>query len=368
MRGGFSPTAQQWADRLGNLKRTGSGSWNGSCPLCGGRDRFHVKEGQGRALVGCRGCLDGQRDPARFGELMRAVWGHDPRPPPKQTKRSAPSRPPQDLRGFALQLWRSAGDVPAAPDTPARRWLAGTGDHGPLWPLEWPWEVPLPAAVRWTPSVWWNRSVGAFVAALAPWTAWRAAWPAVPEPCGVQVVYVQADGEPARDREGKNKRNYGQASGAVCLIGTAAAGESVQTCEGVADGLALAARSPRPAAVLVGTGGYRADATRQGLSDAAHVEIWTDQDGPGVAAATDLAFGLDLIGVPVTARNVTWGKDPAAAGGPFPLVDGALLEVEAARAAAADGLPLGEARRQVNALLMEAAALDAADAGAGGAS
>ena len=61
----------------------------------------------------------------------------------------------------------------------------------------------------------------------------------------------------------------------------------------------------------------------------------------------------------MTSRIVTRGKDPAAAGGPFPLVDGALLDVEAARAAAADGLPLAEARRQVNALLMEAAALDA---------
>ena len=182
----------------------------------------------------------------------------------------------------------------------------------------------------------------------------------------MQLVYVAADGEPARDREGKNKRNYGPSSGAVCLIGTAAAGEAVQTCGGVADGLSLAARSPRPAAVLVGTGGYMADATRRGLNDAAHVEIWTDQDRPGAAAAAELAFGLDLIGVPVTARNVTRGKDPAAAGGTFPLVDGALLEIEAARAAAADGLPLGEARRQVNALLMEAAALDAADADAGG--
>ena len=67
-------------------------------------------------------------------------------------------------------------------------------------------------------------------------------------------------------------------------------------------------------------------------------------------------------GVQVTARTVTHGKDPAAAGGPFPVVDGALLDVEAARGAA-DGLPLAEARRQAAALLMEAAALDSADAG-----
>lgn len=268
-------------------------------------------------------------------------------PPPKP-------RPPQDLGGYALQLWRTAGDVPAAPDTPARRWLAGTGGHGPLWRLD----VPMPAAVRWIPSVWWDRDVGAFVAALAPLTAWRAAWPAAPEPCAVQLVYVAADGEPARDGDGLNKRTFGSAAGTACLIGTAAAGERVQVCEGVADGLSLGSRNPSPAVVLVGTAGYRADATRRGLSDAAHVEIWTDQDGPGVAAAADLAVGLDLSGVPVTRRIIKRGKDPAAAGGPFPMIDVEMMEIEARRAAAADGLPLAEALRQVAALLMEAASLD----------
>ena len=29
-------------------------------PLCNGRDRFHVTERQGKALIGCRKCMDGQ--------------------------------------------------------------------------------------------------------------------------------------------------------------------------------------------------------------------------------------------------------------------------------------------------------------------
>ena len=120
MRDRFSPTAQQWADRLGNLKRTGSGSWNGPCPLCGGRDRFHVKEGQGRALVGCRGCLDGQHDPARFGELMRAVWGDDPRPPPPGNPAPSASR---STLPYARELWARSEPVPFDALHPARPYL-----------------------------------------------------------------------------------------------------------------------------------------------------------------------------------------------------------------------------------------------------
>ena len=49
------PAAAEWAHRLG-LKKRGTRDDSGPCPLCGGRDRFHVTERQGRALIGCRGC------------------------------------------------------------------------------------------------------------------------------------------------------------------------------------------------------------------------------------------------------------------------------------------------------------------------
>ena len=130
--------------------------------------------------------------------------------------------------------------------------------------------------------------------------------------------------------------------------------------EGVADLLAVASRLPCTVAGVMGTSGLKSPLTADALLDAFLVEIWEDKDGNGAAAV--LREALAGRGVPVTARTVTHGKDPAAAGGPFPVVDGALLDVEAARGAA-DGLPLAEARRQAAALLMEAAALDSADAG-----
>ena len=51
------PTPRQWAERLGNLKQSG-GEWSGPCPLCGGTDRFHVRDGDmaGKVLASCRQC------------------------------------------------------------------------------------------------------------------------------------------------------------------------------------------------------------------------------------------------------------------------------------------------------------------------
>ena len=56
----------------------GGREYSGPCPQCGGTDRFHVRSGpDGRALIGCPGCLDGQDEPTkrqRFGELLRAIF------------------------------------------------------------------------------------------------------------------------------------------------------------------------------------------------------------------------------------------------------------------------------------------------------
>ena len=42
------------------LSRVGQ-EWQGPCPNCGGRDRFHLRtRGDGSALFGCRGCIDDQ--------------------------------------------------------------------------------------------------------------------------------------------------------------------------------------------------------------------------------------------------------------------------------------------------------------------
>ena len=75
------PTVGQWRGKV-QLKKSGS-EWSGPCPLCGGDDRFHVREVDGRALVGCRGCIDGLPAAARsrrYVEIVKSVFEDEPIP------------------------------------------------------------------------------------------------------------------------------------------------------------------------------------------------------------------------------------------------------------------------------------------------
>ena len=246
MTGQFEPTAQQWAARLGTLKRTGNGAFCGPCPLCGGRDRFHIKDGPDRTLVGCRGCLDGQHDGARFGDLMRAVWGDGPRmapPRPRVNPKANPAPERSDTVAYTRRLWAEARPIPIDGQHPARRWFAGR--H------LWRHEIPTPDVLRWLPAatgraflravdgehrgrrpaaldgplralwtVTTDPAAGAVVAALAPVEDWLTAWRGSPAPRALQLVAVTVDGaKPYPPAEQKDKRPFGYTAGAVLVIG-----------------------------------------------------------------------------------------------------------------------------------------------------
>ena len=177
-------TGEEWAQACG-LKKKGR-EWVGPCPLCGGKDRFHVREHGTKVLVGCRGCIDG-RDQAerhrRYGELTRAVFGSNDtstdggghwfdkdrsrtlkrgrerdsavsnRDPSHTTTRfnSRPIKPAneeqeeeQERVEVPKRLWNAAQ---VADGTPARAYLAAR--------LAWPPDgigPALPQTVRWLPS------------------------------------------------------------------------------------------------------------------------------------------------------------------------------------------------------------------------
>ena len=59
-----SPSVQDTIEVLARagvqLQRKGH-EWAGPCIRCGGVDRFHISaKSDGSALIGCRGCIDGQ--------------------------------------------------------------------------------------------------------------------------------------------------------------------------------------------------------------------------------------------------------------------------------------------------------------------
>ena len=178
----------------------------------------------------------------------------------RQTPEPGPQA--QDLRPYALRLWHHSVPIPNSPNHPARMWLANR--H--LWRPK----LPLPGSVRWIGAEHLQREfqgAGAVIAIAAPPAAWLTSWPGLPELSSVQLVYVAGDGTPTVDR-GLTKRTYAPATDTVIVLGcphlqnTAA---PVDVAEGLADALALAARSPAPAVATLGTAGMSSVASHPGM-------------------------------------------------------------------------------------------------------
>ena len=195
------------------------------------------------------------------------------RPPAPPTV--ATQREPQDLRTYALKLWSLSISIPRSSDHPARMWLNAR--------RLWRPELPLPGPVQWIDAPHLHRDfqgAGAVIAMAAPPSAWTAAWPNLPELSCIQLVFVTRDGSPAMDR-GLTKRTYAGAQGAIVVLGCPHLQEAtapVDVAKGLADALALAARSPAPAVSTLGTAGMRATTTAEWLATSLATRVWADWD------------------------------------------------------------------------------------------
>ena len=69
-------TLDTWLNALPDMKRSGH-EWHGPCPLCGGVDRFWIKEGRDvEVLVSCRQCKpNGREATVWFSYLRRVLFG-----------------------------------------------------------------------------------------------------------------------------------------------------------------------------------------------------------------------------------------------------------------------------------------------------
>ena len=334
------PGVKEWADTL-DLTRRGL-EFVGPCPLCGGDDRFHVRDSGGRAAVGCRGCIDGQPDgerAARFGELLRAAFPNRasatarsparvPRTPP------APGNGGEAARGaIAGRLWAAA--VPAD-DTPARAYLAGR--------LVWPPDgigPGLPASVRWLPR-------GAVPIDQS------AKWYDVPAHAAGAIVYafrqpggatIRAVGLDALDADGRRpgkrwRRTFGQKKGAAFVVG-AVGGDPLVIVEGEADALASVWLYPGAEVWAAGGGGAAALAPAI-LENRRRVVIEADPDGPGRDAALKLDKALG------GRAEISWNSG----GDPADVWTGTLIE-RAAILESDGGLPRNESEQRAWELAIE---------------
>lgn len=354
----------------------------GPCPAEGiGTNRFFVSlKRDGSARFGCRGCGDGPTAwRAVTAALVPSPQTHQyPNRPPldnnrgprerfSEASRSRTQSPSanrrserhggyddRDWRLEARRLWQESEVIPLDAEHPARRWIADRN----LWHPQ----VPSPPVLRWHPKE------GAVLAAAAELKAWRTAWPWAPradEIMAAHLVFVEHGGPYSGEirRWRRSKLTLGGLTDrprpVVCLVGSPDFGSGVGVVEGLADGLAVAAREPEPALVMLGTA-LLAKAFWL-AAEAGDVAIYADRDegtarSPGLIAARTLRDGLAWAGVSAQVL-LPMGDDPAdaAAGLPFGELDGGELDTEARREAYDTSFPEWEAYRQVAQMLQPAA-------------
>ena len=363
------PAPEDWTGRL-DLRRVGS-EWVGPCPVCGGTDRFHVRRGQRGAVVGCRGCIDGEPEAGRreaFTRILREVFPERFEAPPpapggvrgaerpltgRTARRPVGPYPPDGAEAartsLAARLWRTSGGPDLSPGRAylARRRAWPPFGAGPDLPPSVAWLMAGAAPAPDRAAKWYGLpscAAGALVFAYRP--------PGEPDgpPRAVSLMAFDARGRrmrwPVREGLGPHVRMVGRRAGRVFEVGDPA-GLELAIVEGEADALAAVAGwrvlgFARPPLVRAGgsTSGLTPDACRD---DAGRpVALLPDRDGPGVKAAGELAADLRARG-----RAVRIVRRPAPA--PANPIDPADPAAEVAwwwtwRAMARGGGPAGEAR------------------------
>lgn len=298
-----------WVRACG-LRKRGS-EWCGPCPLCGGEDRFHVRDADGRALVGCRGCIDGRLEEERrrqYRKLLREVFcdtgglvtasAVTSRHRSRETRSRADAARTAPSSSIARRIWEAGTK---ADGTPAHRYLV----ERMVWPPNGVGPG-LPVSVRW------------LARDAAPAAAPSSQWSGLPCACAGAILYafLGADGcirsvsLEALDGDGVRmarrwRRTAGPKSGA--LFPVPPIGEStgeLVLCEGQVS--ALAAAWLHPGARCIATGGT-AGMVSVCLSGREHqparIVIESDGDRRGEEAARKARDRLEAVGCVV---HVEW--------------------------------------------------------------
>ena len=228
----------------------------------------------------------------------------------------------------------------------------------------------MPAPVRFLDDLpakgypYGNRPTGpVLIVLLAPSAEWIAAWPAAPLPQALAVHFIDHDGRGIRRLHGTTKVTWGSKAGAFGLIGNPhpETGDTLSVCEGLADGLCIAARQMGSVLVNFARPPSRGPAF-DFMTEWAEVHLYADFDADGTRDATRARSGLIRAGVFVRAtvcdRQPLPHKDYAACceDGEWPLqsLQGRHTDiVEMTEGLAVAGYPLSEAARLASLTLEE---------------
>ena len=281
------PTADEWAARL-DLRRSG-GEWFGPCPSCGGTDRFHVRRGPAGALVGCRGCIDGQPADVRgkaFGAILQEVFpertgekrranGNDFRAPASSRRTgSAPRSKPRDTTGAARRVWDATRPLAG---TIAERYLHARGVG----------HVAVAPSLRFSPALWHREAGQSFPAIVAGIQDVHGAFR------GGHRIWLAPDGSDKANVDPVKKSLGSTAGGAVRLAepehGRLLVGEGIETTA------AAMVLFDLPGWAALGTGGLRNVELPRCIRDVV-IAADKDFDGAGQLAAAALAERLEAEG------------------------------------------------------------------------
>ena len=301
-----SPSVEEMLDALA---RTGyqlhkrGGEWAGPCINCGGgTKRFHLRDrGDGKALFGCRHCIDGQGETGKqaYREIMTRLWP-DRRRTTTSTQR--PKEQPKGDRGGAAAtttaqaatLWQASVETTGnSTGSPAHTYLA----RRRVWP---PPElgIDLPATVSWI-------EVGAWPVALShykppPQAAGAVLFALTNASGNIQGVQLEALTAQGRRLSQRWRRTYGPIRGGLFWVPNISPAE-IRLVEGPVTALACAWLWPDclPLATA-GTAGLKSlDAARLKSLGLAVVVVG-DEDDQGKEASKEAWAVLDGADVAVS--------------------------------------------------------------------
>ena len=293
------PGVDEWAARLDLRNR--SGEHVGPCPVCGGTDRFHVGRGRGgAAMVGCRGCIDGQPADVRhkaFGRVLREAFperfqsgagertARTPNPPRKPPEsRSEPIPGPDDAdarRKVARRVWEAAEPLPG---TCAERYLTARGVG----------HVAVAPALRFSAALSHPYAPGRFPCLVAEVQDVHGGF------LGVQRTYLKADGSGKADVE-PVRASLGSLAGGAVRLAEPEHGRPLLVGEGIeSTAAAMLLLDVAGAWAALGTSGLRNVELPRCIRD---VVIAADRDAAGLRAAAALARRLEAEGRNVEIRR-----------------------------------------------------------------
>ena len=300
------PNIEDWAARLDLRNR--SGEYVGPCPVCGGTDRFHVGRGRGgAAMVGCRGCIDGQPADVRhkaFGRVLREAFPErfqsgaggyrldtglaGGNTPSKRRYRCdsalapAPSSKPRDTTAAARRVWQ------------ATRSLAGTIAETYLRHVRGVGHVAVAPALRFSAALSHPYAPGRFPCLVAGVQDVRGDFQSV------QRIYLDREGAPRKADVEPVRACLGSVAGGAVRLAEPEHGRLL-VGEGIESTAAAAMLFDLPGWAALGTSGLRSIRLPEHVID---VVIAADRDanGAGQLAAADLAERLESEGRRVEIR------------------------------------------------------------------